>query len=151
MSWRLAKALGGRFDEGLLGEVNNSAPKRSKVSDGGVGDTRHAAKTSDHNPCKCCSVVCARDFTHDPAGGFDSYLFAEWLRTRVLSGEPRVRYVISNGRIFSGLGQSHPAGVWRAYQGSNKHAHHVHVSVRHGAEHYDNDAPWGWPPAPGPS
>jgi len=151
VSWRLARALGGRFDEGLLGEVNNSAPKRSKVSDGGVGDTRHAARKSEHNPCKCCSVVCARDFTHDPVGGFDSYLFAEWLRTRVLSGEPRVRYVISNGRIFSGLGQSHPAGVWRAYQGRNKHAHHVHVSVRHGPEYYDDAAPWGWPPAPGPS
>src|SRR5262252_4039717 len=58
VSWRLARALGGRFDEGLLGEVNNSAPKRSKVSDGGVGDTRHAARKSEHNTCKCCSVVC---------------------------------------------------------------------------------------------
>ena len=148
MAWRLCRALGGRFDEGLLGEVNKSAPNRSKASDGGIGDPRHAARTSDHNPCGCCRVVCARDFTHDPAGGFDSYAFAEWLRGRVLAGERRIKYVISNGRIFSGLGERHIAGEWRPYSGSNKHAHHVHVSVRHGAEDYDNAAPWGWPPPP---
>jgi hypothetical protein len=88
-------------------------------------------------------VVTARDFTHDPKGGFDSYEFAEWLRQRVEKGlESRVKYVISNGRIYSGMGQSHPAGVWRNYTGSNKHAHHVHVSVRHG--HFDDEKPWDW-------
>jgi hypothetical protein len=147
MSWRVCQALGSRFDEGLLGEINAGAPERSKASDGGIGDLRHAARTSDHNPCACCEVVCARDFTHDPAGGFDSYAFAEWLRRRVLEGESRVRYVISNGKIFSGPGQSHAVGVWRPYSG-NKHAHHVHVSVRHGPDYYDDARPWGWPPAP---
>jgi hypothetical protein len=145
MSWRMARAL-----ETLLAEINAAAPERSKASDGGIGDPRHAARRrSDHNPCACCTVVCARDFTHDPAAGFDSYTFAEWLRDRVGTWrEPRVRYVISDGKICSGAGQLHAAGVWRPYTGSNPHAHHVHVSVRHGAEHYDNDAPWGWPPAP---
>ena len=147
MTWRLCRALGGRWDEGLLGEINASAPERSKASDGGIGDPRHAARTSDHNPCGCHRVVCARDFTHDPAGGFDSYAFAEWLRRRVLAGEARVRYVISNGRIFSGPEHAARIGHWRPYHGPNPHAHHVHVSVRHGPEHYDNDAPWGWPPA----
>lgn len=150
MSWRLAKALGATGRDGLLGEVNASAPNRSKASDGGIGDTRHAAAVSDHNPCKCCQVVCARDFTHDPVGGFDSYAFAEWLRGRVRAGEHRVRYVISNGRIFSGRGQTHPAGVWRKYTGKNQHAHHVHVSVRHGADLFDDAAAWGWPPPPPP-
>jgi hypothetical protein len=150
MAWRVARALGGTGTEGLLGEVNAAAPKRSKVSDGGIGDTRHAAQKSDHNPCECCAVVCARDFTHDPAGGFDSYAFAEWLRQRVAAGaEPRVKYVISNGRIFSGAEQPHARGVWRRYTGSNPHAHHVHVSVHHGAALYDNAAPWGWPPKEG--
>jgi hypothetical protein len=148
MTWRVCQALGSRFDEGLLGEINAGAPERSKASDGGIGDPRHAARTSDHNPCACCQVVCARDFTHDPAGGFDSYAFAEWLRRRVLEGESRVRYVISNGKIFSGPGQSHAVGVWRPYSGRNKHAHHVHVSVRHGPDYYDDARPWGWPPAP---
>ena len=149
MSWRVARALGGTGTEGLLGEVNASAPERSKVSDGAIGDQRHQKSRSDHNPCHCCFVVCARDFTHDPKGGFDSYAFAEWLRRRVLAGEERVKYVISNGRIFSGLGQQFAAGEWRPYGGSNKHAHHVHVSVAHGAEYYDDPRPWGWHPREG--
>jgi hypothetical protein len=144
MTWRMAAAL-----ETLLAEVNASAPERSKVSDGGIGDPRHAARHSDHNPCDCCAVVCARDFTHDPVAGFDSYAFAEWLRDCVGTWrEPRVRYIISDGKICSGAGQSHAAGVWRPYTGSNKHAHHVHVSVRHGPDYYDDTRPWGWPPAP---
>ena len=143
MAWRLAKAL-----ELLRDEINAAAPERSKLSDGYIGDQRHASRTSDHNVCDCCGVVCAADWTHDPAAGFDSYAFAEWLRVRVAAAaEPRVRYVISDGRIYSGQGQRYPAGLWRPYTGSNPHAHHVHVSVRHGAEHYDNAAPWGWPPA----
>ncbi len=151
MSWRLARSLGATGTQGLLGEINSSAPNRSKASDGGIGDTRHAASVSDHNPCSCCKVVAARDFTHDPKGNFDSYEFAEWLRQRVLAGETRVRYVISNGRIFSGRGQNHPAGLWRKYTGKNKHAHHVHVSVRHGAALYDDTRPWGWHPRPTPT
>jgi hypothetical protein len=143
VTWRLAAAL-----SVLRDEINAAAPERSKVSDGGIGDPRHARRQSDHNACECCNVVCAFDFTHDPAAGFDADAFAEWLRDRVGTWrEPRVRYLISDGKICSGAGQSHAAGVWRPYTGSNTHVHHVHVSVRHGAEHYDNSAPWGWPPA----
>jgi hypothetical protein len=145
----VAKALGATATAGLLGEVNASAPERSKRSDGAIGDPAHGARASDHNPCGCCRVVCARDFTHDPAGGFDSYAFAEWLRARCAAGlELRVKYLISDGKIASGVGQSHAAGVWRPYTGKNRHAQHVHVSVRHGAELFDDDTPWGWPPPP---
>ncbi len=145
--WRLAKALGATGTAGLLGEINTRAPNRSKAADGGIGDASHSARASDHNPCDCCRVVCARDFTHDAAGGFDSYAFAEWLRERVLAGETRVKYVISNSRIYSGRGQKQAAGVWRPYTGKNAHAHHVHVSVRHPPELFDDAAPWGWAPA----
>ena len=149
MSWRMARSLGPTGTDGLLGEINASAPERSKASDGGIGDPRHAARTSDHNPCKCCRVVCARDFTHDPGGGFDAHAFAEWLRERVIAGEARVRYVISDRRIYSGRGQTHPAGLWRKYSGANPHTKHVHVSVRHGAAQYDDVKPWGWHPREG--
>ncbi len=142
-AWRVAKSLGATGTQGLLGEINARSPTRSMASDGGIGDQRHKAGNSDHNPCACCRVVTARDFTHDPPQ-FDSYAFAEWLRQRVLAGEARVKYVISNGRIFSGHGQQHPAGGWRPYTGKNKHAHHVHVSVRHGADFFDDASPWGW-------
>src|SRR5262249_18708714 len=57
---------------------------------------------------------------------------------------PRMESLRSCGKIESGMGQRHQAGVWRPYTGSNQHAHHVHVSVRHGAEFFDADASWGW-------
>jgi hypothetical protein len=144
MSWRMAKSLGGTGKDGLLGEVNASAPKRSKASDGGIGDAKHSARSSDHNPCECCRIVCARDFTHDPAGGFDAHAFATWLRTRALAGETRIKYVIWNKRIMSGPGEAKPCGQWRSYTGKNPHTKHVHLSVVHRG--CDDDAPWGWPP-----
>jgi hypothetical protein len=143
MSWRMAKAL-----DGLRAEINAQAPGRSIKSDGGIGDATHSSHRSDHNPCGCCRVVCAFDFTHDPPR-FDSYGFAHWLAARCAVGaEPRVKYIISNGRIASGMGQHHPAGLWRPYTGKNKHTRHVHVSVRHGAELFDNEEPWTWQDAP---
>jgi hypothetical protein len=146
--WRIARCLGGTPTSGLLGEINRAAPNRNKASDGGIGDTRHARGKSEHNPCSCCDVVCARDFTHDPKGGFDAEAFAEWLRGRVTADPPerRVLYVIWRQRIFSGADVARPAGVWRPYGGKNPHTKHVHVSIRHGADLYDDDAPWGWPP-----
>jgi hypothetical protein len=144
MSWRVANSLGATALDGLLGEINASAPNRSKASDGSIGDAAHSASTSDHNPCACHAVVCARDFTHDPKGGFDSYFFADWLAARVVKDEPRVKYIISNRRICSGQGQSDPAGVWRPYTGKNPHDRHVHVSVRHPLELFDGKTTWGW-------
>ncbi len=146
MSWYVANSL-----DQLLAEINASAPNRNKASDGSIGDASHSSSTSDHNPCDCHNAVCARDYTHDPAGGFDSYAFANWLAERTKGPENRVKYVISNGRIASGQGQSHPPGVWRTYTGSNPHDHHVHVSVRHGSDLFNNSGAWGWSGSAGPT
>lgn len=146
-TWRMAKSLGATGKLGLLGEINRSAPNRDKSSDGGIGDQRHRARKSDHNPCKCHQVVCARDFTHDPDDGFDAHAFADWLADRLARGlETRVKYVISRSRIASGPNQGQPIGVWRPYTGTNPHNEHVHVSVRHGPERFDDDSPWGFSP-----
>lgn len=130
----------------LLFEINNKAPNRSKTDDGWIGDSAHANRKSDHNPCPCHDKVCARDFTHDPKGGFDSYIFADWLVDRMKKKiETRVKYIISNGRIASGPNnEGHEVGIWRKYSGSNKHDQHVHVSVRHPKEIFDNTDTWGW-------
>jgi len=48
MSWRVATSLGATGTEGLLGEINASAPNRSKASDGSIGDEAHSSRTSDH-------------------------------------------------------------------------------------------------------
>lgn len=136
MEWRLAEAL-----KQLRVEVNAKWPQRSKDSDGSIGDASHASRSSDHNPWiedpPGPHVVSAIDITHDPAHGFDSYSFAEWLRTHK---DPRVKYVISNRRIFSS--ETSP-WEWRKYAGTNPHDHHVHISVKSDKGHYDSKAGWG--------
>lgn len=120
VSWRLAKSL-----DKLREQVNKAAPKRSKASDGSIGDAAHRARgsKSDHNP-NSKGVVTAIDITHDPKNGCDCHKLAEALR---LSKDPRIDYVIFAGRIFS----SHVSPwAWRKYTGSNPHNKHLHISVK---------------------
>ena len=140
MSWRLAKSL-----VTLRDQVNKAHPNRSKASDGTIGDAKHSARKSDHNP-NSAGVVCAIDLTHSPQTGFNSYTFAETLRQ---ARDHRIGYVISNGRIFS---STTSPWVWRNYTGSNKHTQHAHVSVKQQSVHYDSTSPWkitATPPAGG--
>lgn len=139
MNWRVAKSL-----DKLLAQINEKFPNRSKVSDGSIGDAAHSARESDHNPLPN-GVVCARDYTHDPAHGFDSYAFADELR---LARDPRVKYIISNRRISNPDIQG---GAWRTYTGSNPHDHHVHVSVKSDPALYDDEASWRVPMLEGTS
>ena len=132
--WRLAKSL-----EKLRAQVNLARPNRSKSSDGSIGDANHASRTSDHNAWisdGTMGVVSAIDITHDPKGGFDSYAFAEWLRTKK---DKRIKYVISNRRIFSSVTSP---WTWRPYTGSNPHDHHCHVSVQSTKSLYDDTSDW---------
>jgi peptidoglycan hydrolase-like protein with peptidoglycan-binding domain len=119
MSWRLAGSLAQLRDQ-----VNDAHPERSTKSDGTIGDAAHAASRSDHNP-DGGDVVRALDLTNDPAHGFDSSDFAEQLRR---GRDARVKYVISDGRIFAGPQGPQP-WVWRTYSGENPHTSHVHISV----------------------
>lgn len=136
--WRLALAL-----VILRNQVNVLAPKRSKASDGAIGNIFHASRDSDHNPWIIDgdrSVVSAIDITHDPEHGFNSFAFAETLRRK---RDPRIKYVISNGRMFASYTNTKgDAWEWRPYAGANAHKHHVHVSVRQTKEHYDSS--WSW-------
>ena len=143
-SWRVAECL-----DQLLAEINASAPNRSKASDGSIGDADHQSRDSDHNPWCQGWVVTARDFTHDPGNGFDSYVYADWQRQRcrgdiLIDGvrETRVKYIISNRRIAS----PDQNWAWRNYTGSNPHDHHCHVSVDCTGEggSMDSTASWGW-------
>jgi len=115
----------------LRDQVNQIAPRRSRSSDGLVGDTAHQSTSSDHNPHRVAGVgneiVTALDLTHDPAHGFDSYKFAETLRH---NRDRRVKYVISNHRIFSSYASGgRSAWAWGSYNGADPHVNHVHVSV----------------------
>lgn len=144
MTWRVAVSL-----NVLLTEVNASAPRRSKASDGSIGDAAHATRSSDHNPwvkdSRGVGVVRARDFTHDPAGGLDAGALAEAIAD-LLGKHPALgsgAYVIWNRRIIS---TNRLAEGWRSYSGSNQHTSHVHISV--GTSGYDSDAQWLTPPEP---
>ena len=134
MVWRLAKSL-----EKLREQVNARYPKRSKASDGTIGDAKHASRDSDHNPWikdGKTGVVSAMDLTHDPKGGFDVHRFADHLRT---TKDPRIKYVISDGRIFS---STKSPWTWRSYTGSNKHTVHMHISVAEAKALYDDARNW---------
>lgn len=124
----------------MAAEVNAHAPRRSKISDGGIGDAAHSSRTSDHNP-NAAGVWRARDVTHDPAGGLDAADFARRVAAQ-LGKHPALgsgAYVIWNRRIISTdrLGEG-----WRVYTGSNPHDKHCHVSVATHASGYDSRAPW---------
>jgi hypothetical protein len=118
VAWYIAGSL-----EKLRGQLNALAPRRSKISDGGIGDAAHSSRYSDHNPT-ASGQVCARDFTHDPAGGLDCNWLAEQL---VRSGDPRIKYIIWNRRFWE------PGKPWVRYNGDNPHDKHLHLSVKAGA------------------
>ena len=119
MSYFLARSLAQ-----LRAEVNTRWPKRSKVSDGWIGDASHQARKSDHNPDWDApdarrGVVRALDIT---TADVDVDLLLKHT-----TNDSRVAYVIYNRRIYQ-----HRNG-WQPYNGSNPHTNHVHVSIAHTA------------------
>lgn len=119
-TWRLAKSLGVLRDQ-----VNAAWPNRNKDSDGTIGDTRHQAEHSDHNP-DTLGVVCAFDITQDPAHGADMAALAARLQA---TPHPAQQYIIWDRQIANvDIGNN----AWRPYKGSDPHTGHIHISVKHG-------------------
>lgn len=114
--------------QAILDQATTHRPNRSTLSDGTIGDAAHRARVSDHNP-DGRGIVHAADLTHDPASGMDAHGWARWLAER---RDPRVKYIISNRRIWQ------PATGWSGYGGANPHTAHVHVSIRSGSR-WEND------------
>lgn len=142
MAWRVARSL-----ETLLAQLNAAHPKRSRLSDGAIGDAAHASRDSDHNPWIILvgiGIVTARDFTHDPANGLDCEALYQAL---VASRDPRIKYIIWNRTITSGAKQTLP---WkrRPYNGTNAHTKHLHLSVETSAALFDDTRPWALIGAP---
>lgn len=137
MVWR--SDASGRVAHSLLtlyDQVDGHYPGRAKGNDGTLGDEKHQATKSDHNRDER-GIVRALDITHDPAHGFDSYAFADFLRTH---WDDRVQYIISNSRIANGDIENR---AWRPYGGGGKdpHDHHIHISARHD-DRADDPRPW---------
>ena len=136
--WRVAKGL-----LTLRDQVNRAAPRRSKRSDGTIGDAAHCRRRSDHNPWVrdgSVGVVTAMDITDDPSHGCSADNIAESIRT---SRDARVKYIIWNHRIAnsSPIGGS-SAWEWRPYNGSNPHDKHIHISVKSDKPNYDSTVAW---------
>jgi hypothetical protein len=128
---RLAKCL-----VTLIDQIDQEVPSRDKHNDGTIGDLAHQGRESDHNPHVAGGVVTALDVTDDPASGFDAGAFAETLRE---AKDPRIKYVIFKGRIFS----SEKSWVWRdRNKGRGDHAEHVHISVVSDPKLFDDTRPW---------
>ena len=124
-SWHLAPSLAQ-----LRREINTRWPSRDKTSDGTIGDAAHSARASDHNPNSRGSVN-AIDIDED---GIDA-----WGLVALLIADPRVYYVIYEGRIW----QRKYGFVPRPYSGINAHRKHVHVSIIQSVAAEQNTTPWG--------
>jgi hypothetical protein len=107
----------------LRDQVDTWFPDRRTASDGWVGDSRHSARKSDHNPDKF-GYVRAIDIDSglESSDGVAPYL-ADQIRVAAKS-DPRISYVIFNGRICSKILNWR----WRKYKGINQHKRHIHIS-----------------------
>jgi len=107
-------------------QVDDSYPDRDRTSDGWIGDTRHQAGVSDHNP-DAAGIVRAIDVDRDLSGKAKPDLMpnlADQIRLCARAGDKRISYIIFNGRIAS----ARYGFRWRKYKGSSAHEHHCHVS-----------------------
>jgi hypothetical protein len=106
-------------------QVDDTYPDRDRTSDGWVGDVRHSARASDHNP-DSKGIVRAIDIDRDLSGKAKPDLMpdlADQIRLCAKS-DKRISYIIFNGKIAS----SRMGWRWRKYSGINPHTKHCHIS-----------------------
>lgn len=118
MKPRLSKA-----GQQLREQVDDAFPDRDRASDGWLGDYRHAARKSDHNP-SADGIVRALDIDADlRSHKSEAFYLADQLRLSARS-DKRISYVIFAGKIAS----RKSLWKWRKYRGINPHHTHIHVS-----------------------
>lgn len=122
-------------------EVNSIAPNRDKSSDGWIGDQRHSAGRSGHNPDRSGNAEYKDGDSKDEVRAID--LDAD-LRVSGLSMLEIIQHIITKARAggyvpFRYIIFCPPGGrptIWarstgwtsRAYSGSNRHDKHAHFS-----------------------
>lgn len=153
MTWRAARSLLTLQKQLQAGAPRARPPATDPDAWGLVADAAHDP-TSDHAPKNFpgwgSEIVTAEDFPNAPALGLDAHAVLNDIR---LSRDPRVKYGISNGQIFSSYAtSSRAAWAWGPYSGSDDmHYTHGHLSVV-GDARADDPRPWhtiGAPEAPG--
>ena len=111
----------------LREQFDDTFPDRDRRSDGWIGDLRHSARPSDHNPDPATGVVRAIDVDRDVHKSGKPDLMpdiADQIRLAAKRGEKRISYIIFAGRIAS----SRMGWRWRKFSGSNPHNAHCHIS-----------------------
>ena len=107
----------------LREQIDDAFPDRDRTSDGWLGDARHAARVSDHNP-DSKGIVRAIDIDADlRSHASEAFDLADQLRLLARS-DKRISYIIFNGKIASWKLN----WAWRDYKGINPHKKHIHVS-----------------------
>jgi hypothetical protein len=111
--------------ETLRNQINAAFPDRDKRSDGWIGDARHSATKSDHNPDKLSGgVVRAIDIDNNLGGAANNaHYLANQLRI-LGKTDKRISYVIFNRKIASRI----LFWKWRKYSGIDPHTSHIHIS-----------------------
>jgi hypothetical protein len=110
--------------ETLRSQINSTFADRDKRSDGWIGDSRHAATKSDHNPAAPSGVVRAIDVDSDLGGAANNaHYLANQLRL-LGKTDKRISYVIFNRKIASRI----LFWKWRKYSGIDPHTSHIHIS-----------------------
>jgi hypothetical protein len=109
----------------LREQIDDAFPYRSRKSDGWIGDLRHSARVSQHNPNEQ-GEVCAIDIDAglSEEQGISLYL-ADQIR-QAAKRDRRILYVIHMGKITSAK------SLWRwvNYKGINPHKKHIHISFK---------------------
>lgn len=105
----------------LREQIDDAFPSRDRKSDGWIGDAKHRARKSDHNPDDQ-GWVRALDIDADLRHQVGSWELANQLRVAAKS-DKRINYIIHKGRIAS----RRFFFRWRKYAGDS-HEHHLHIS-----------------------
>ena len=128
MTYKLCKA-----GQQLRLQIDDSYIDRDRSSDGWVGDSRHSARRSDHNPdwknaVNGVAFVRAIDIDRDLSGKAKPDLMPDLAdqirRFAKRDKSKRISYIIFAGKIAS----PRMGWRWRKYRGSNPHRSHCHIS-----------------------
>jgi hypothetical protein len=139
----------------LREEFNTIAPERDTESDGWVGDSAHAGRSSDHNPDESGATpdedsdslneVHAVDVDKDlRRSGVTMQNCVDTILARCRKNnsdpqnEPRLKYIIFNRYIWEA-----PNWTKKAYTGENPHDKHAHFSFEYDSQYSEDTSPWG--------
>lgn len=148
----------------LRREFDVVSPHRDKGADGSIGNTAHAAASSDHNPDESGNTPYEDADNVDEVHAIDVDSTGPWpdgrgggagawfdRTVRAIAARERVEYesailvgrlqnIIWRGRIIS---RSWGWSEWRDYSGPSDHFDHAHFSARYLTSTENDTRPWG--------